>query len=149
MILRQLPALSCLQCEIEPNEMVKCQDSNEISFGSPMIRGSIPFLHRRVLRQLLGRREEPGHWQAAAGQRLHQRRVAVREERLEVLVVEAGPQLGQPRLARHLAHHRPVIVVARLPPVGRAATAVWNVPGEVRWNGKYRFRQADKNKVRT
>ena len=95
-----------------------------------MIGGSIPSLHGRVLGQLLGRREEPGDGQAATGQRLHKRRVAVRQERLEVLVVEARPQPRQPRLARNLPHHGTVVVVvARLPPVGRAAALLY-VPGK-------------------
>ena len=84
-----------------------------------------------MLGELLGRGEEPGDGQAASGQRLHQRGVAVREQRLEVFVVEAGPQPRQPRLLRHLAHNRTVVILARLPPVGRTAggTAMLNVPG--------------------
>ena len=83
-----------------------------------------------MLGELFGRGEEPGDGQAASGQRLHQRGVAVREQRLEVLVVEAGPQPRQPRLLRHLAHHRSVVLRARLPPVGRTAacTALLDVP---------------------
>ena len=83
-----------------------------------------------MLGELLGRGEEPGDGQAASGQRLHQRGVAVREQRLEVLVVEAGPQPRQPRLLCHLAHNRSVVVLARLPPIGRTAagTTLLNVP---------------------
>ena len=47
--------------------------------------------------QLFSRRQHPAQRQAARGQRLHQGRVAVSQERLHVTGIEPGPILGQKR----------------------------------------------------
>jgi len=54
--------------------------------------------HGRVFHQLLCGGQKPGERKAASGQRLHQRRVAVRQEWLHEAVVKPGPVLGQERL---------------------------------------------------